>query len=103
MMDFSKRESRRENLLRNDEKYFGKSDTDDIEELRVKAEAFDQIAYEYYLGNFGTMTKTDFETLLFSLYLERILKKSESDLNTYSGYTLSKQLGITQERVGTLG
>lgn len=71
------------------------SDTD-------KAEAFDEIAKQYYYGNFGRMQKTDFETLLFSLYLERILNISEEDIHTYSDYTLSKLLGITQAKVSNL-
>ncbi len=69
---------------------------------RIKAEAFDQIAERYYFGNFGTMQKSDLEVLLFSIYLERILEQSEKDEKTYSDYTLSKDLGITQSRVSQL-
>ena len=31
----------------------------------LKAQAFDRIASEYYEKNFGRLSKTDFETLLF--------------------------------------
>lgn len=69
---------------------------------KEKAEAFDKIAAEYYFGNFGRMQKSDFETLLFSLYLEQILSQSEADMQTYSDYILSKNLGITQSKVSNL-
>ena len=67
-----------------------------------KAKAFDLIAERYYKGNFGQMQKSDFETLLFSIYIEQILKTSENDMNTYSDYNLSKELGITQPKVSNL-
>lgn len=67
-----------------------------------KAKAFDLIAERYYKGNFGQMQKSDFETLLFSIYIEQILKTSEDDMNTYSDYNLSKELGITQPKVSNL-
>jgi hypothetical protein len=57
-----------------------------------KAKAFDKIAEQYYYGNFGRMQKADFETLIFSLYLDRILDKSEQNMLSYSDYTLSKYL-----------
>lgn len=69
---------------------------------REKAAAFDAIAEQYYYGNFGRMQKTDFETLLFSLYLDRILDTSEEDMHTYSDYTLSRHLGITQAKISNL-
>ena len=67
-----------------------------------KAMAFDKIAKQFYYGNFGTMQKSDIETLLFSLYLDRILEQSQDDMQTYSDYTLSKYLGITQNKVESL-
>lgn len=68
----------------------------------AKIAAFDEIAKRYYFSNFATMSKTDFETLLFSLYLERILEKNQANYGAYSDYTLSKDLGISQGRVSTL-
>lgn len=67
-----------------------------------KIAAFDKIADVYYQGNFGTMLKSDFEVLLFSIYLDRILDRSGNEMNSYSDYTLSKQLGITESRVRSL-
>ena len=67
-----------------------------------KAAAFDKIARNYYQGNFGSMTKSDMDVLMFSLLLEEILRQTEEDINTYSDYALAKQLGITQSRVSNL-
>lgn len=68
----------------------------------AKAEAFDKIAACYYYGNFGTMQKSNLDTLMFSIYIEQILKKSEDDMRSYSRYNLSKWLGITQSKVDSL-
>lgn len=64
-----------------------------------KAEAFDKLAELYFYSNFGTASKTEIDILMFSLYLEQILNSSPDDFTTYSDYTLSKQLGITQSKV----
>ena len=68
----------------------------------TKAKAFDEIAKQYYLCNFGTMQKADIDVLLFSLYIDQILAKTEQNMETYNDYTLSKYLGITQSRISTL-
>lgn len=67
-----------------------------------KATAFDKIAELYYDRNFGSVSKADLDTLMFSLYIEKILEQSEDDMDTYSDYVLSKQLGITQSKVKNL-
>jgi len=67
-----------------------------------KIEAFDKIAEKYYFGNFGSTNKSDLDTLIFSLYLEQILKKDQYDYNSYSDYRLSKELGLTQSKVSNL-
>ena len=69
---------------------------------KEKANAFDQIAEQYFMCNFGSMSKADFDVLMFSIYLDRILENSEADLNSYSDYKLSKLLGITQSRISSL-
>lgn len=69
---------------------------------KVKAEAFDKIAEKYYFSNFGSTSKADFDVLMFSIYIEQILQKSQGDFTSYSDYTLSKQLGITQAKVSNL-
>ena len=68
----------------------------------VKATAFDKIAKKYFYGNFGTMSKSDFETLLFSEYFDVIKKGNSEDDISWSDYELSKQLGITQARITNL-
>ena len=69
---------------------------------KSKALAFEEIAKRYYAGNFGQMSKADFETLLFHLYIEQILKTDDQAFSEYSDYRLSKQLGISQSKVSSL-
>jgi hypothetical protein len=69
---------------------------------KSKAEAFDLIADRFYSKNFGTMQKTDIETLMFSVYIERILAVSADDIKTHSDYTLSRELGISPAKVRNL-
>lgn len=69
---------------------------------KAKAEAFDMLADRFYNMNFGTLSKTDAEVLMFSLYLDRILNETEEDIWTYDDYTLSKYLGVTQSKISSL-
>ena len=63
-----------------------------------KTAAFDLIAKRYFDRNFGTMSKTDFETLLFHIYMENLLSHNEK----FDDYTVSKALGISQSKVRNL-
>lgn len=63
-----------------------------------KAVIFDKISKEYFEKNFGSMSKSDLETLLFSEYIEHCIRHGKA----YDDYTLSKQLGITQQRIRSL-
>ena len=65
---------------------------------KEKQTAFGQISNCYFNKNFGTMSKADFETLLFSIYIEHCIDKKLP----FDDYTLSKSLGITQSRVRAL-
>ena len=67
-----------------------------------KAKAFDRIAQHFYFGNFGTMSKTELELLMFTICLERLKGISPDDMSAYSDYRLSKMLAITQNRVSSL-
>lgn len=67
-----------------------------------KAKAFNKIAEMYYNQNFGSTSKQDIDLLMFSIYIEQILDKSEENISTYSDYTLSKALGITQSKIRNL-
>ena len=65
--------------------------------------AFKAIAREFYWGNFGRLSKADFETLMFHIYLEQLLKiKGDKDFKNYSDYTIAKDLGISQSKVSSL-
>lgn len=63
-----------------------------------KVAMFEKIAALYFNKNFGSTSKADLETLLFSEYLEHHLRNKEP----FDDYTLSKELGITQTRVRSL-
>ena len=63
-----------------------------------KCALFDKIEKMYFERNFGSVTKSDFETFLFSEYIEHCLEHQKP----YDDYTLSKTGGITQSRVRTL-
>jgi len=72
-----------------------------------KAEMFDVIASRYYNRNFGQMSKTDMDLLMFHFYIEKISSVSTSGDGTLdylqcSDYKISKELGITQQRVRNL-
>ena len=66
--------------------------------LEDKAGAFDRIAAQFLYGNFGRMSKSDFETLIFSIYIDQCIKYKKE----YDDYMLSRELGITQTRVRSL-
>ena len=73
-----------------------------FDSTEAKAKAFDQIAEKYYFSNFGTITRCDFDVLMFSIYIEQMLTKNQNDILSISDYSLSKQLGITQTKVSNL-
>lgn len=66
--------------------------------VEEKAEAFDSISELYFDRNFGSTSKSDFETLLFSIYIEHLIKNGLP----YDDYIMSKTLGITETRVRAL-
>ncbi len=63
-----------------------------------KIAAFDQIAPYFFEQNFATFGKSDFELLMFHIFLEH-LKTTDKPSDDYS---ISKILGITQQRVRSL-
>lgn len=64
----------------------------------AKISAFNKIAENYYNANFSSMSKSDLETLLFSEYIDACIRKGM----LFDDYTLSKNLGITQNRIRSL-
>ena len=74
---------------------------------QAKATAFDRLADRYYKGNFGTIAKSDLDVLMFSLYIDRLIEQNRRpdgtlDYTACSDYNISKDLGITQQKVRNL-
>ena len=61
-----------------------------------KAKLFDEITGHFFNRNFGSMSKSDYETMLFRIMLD-YLREKEPD--RCSDYQISKILGISQSRV----
>lgn len=66
-----------------------------------RAKAFEELESKYYNKNFGTLSKSDFEILMFKIYYERSREKSNNILD-YDNYSISKDLGITESKVKLL-
>lgn len=71
------------------------------------ADNFQTICDCFYEKNFGQMSKSDFEALMFHFYIEKLVKDNSDsngiiDFNACSDYRISNELGITQQRVRNL-
>lgn len=69
-----------------------------------KADAFDKIAELFYNRNFSSESKSEIELLMFHFYMKAMIEANKKDDGTIdyaqcSDYEISKQLGITQEKV----
>lgn len=72
-----------------------------------KAKMFDKIASQFYQANFGQMSKSDFELLMFHFYIDKMISQNKNEdgsieYNKISDYKISKDLGITQQKVRNL-
>ena len=72
-----------------------------------KAALFDEIASHFYESNFGQMSKSDIELLMFHFYIEKLIRTNQNsdgtiDYRKCSDYRISQELGITQQRVRNL-
>jgi hypothetical protein len=72
-----------------------------------KIKMFDEIAGHFYNANFGQMSKSDSELMMFNFYIKAMIEKNKNhdgtiDYNRCSDYKISKDLGITQQRVRNL-
>lgn len=72
-----------------------------------KIKYFDEICDKFYFQNFGQLSKSDIELLMFHFYIEKMIKDNEKpdgtiDYNKCSDYKISKELGITQQKVKNL-
>ena len=74
---------------------------------KEKVELFDRICKHFYYQNFGQMSKADIELMMFNFYIQKMVSEnSDNDgvinYNNCSDYRISKELGITQQRVRNL-
>lgn len=72
-----------------------------------KIQCFDEISQHFYNGNFGQMSKSDFELLMFHFYLQKMVQQNVNEDGTIdyrkcSDYKISTDLGITQQKVRNL-
>lgn len=73
-----------------------------------KDEAFCELAELFYKKNFSTASKSEVELLMFHFFMDAMIslhKEAATNVLDYtacSDYKISKQLGITQERVRNL-
>lgn len=68
-----------------------------------KIQMFDEIASHFFDRNFGSFSKSDFDLLMFHFYINKMnASQSHADYNICSDYSISKELGITQQRVRNL-
>ena len=72
-----------------------------------KVKMFDQLANRFFELNFGQASKADIELLMFRFYLEKIVSDAKCSDGTIdylkcSDYQISKDLGITQQKVRNL-
>lgn len=65
---------------------------------KEKIEAFNRLEAEFYQRNFGSMSKSDLELLMFDIYIEHLLNNKKP----FDDHTMSKELGITQSRIRAL-
>ena len=75
----------------------------DAEKIRM----FDSLAKEFYNGNFGHASKADVELIMFDFYIKKMISTYQDtdgrvDYSRISDYRISKELGITQQRVRSL-
>jgi hypothetical protein len=72
-----------------------------------KVQLFDEIATHFYNANFGQLSKSDMELLMFHIYVDKLISDNKNpdgtiDYRKCSDYKISKDLGITQQRVRSL-
>lgn len=68
-----------------------------------KARCFDKLCDRYYNRNFGRMTKSDLDLLMFHFYMENLKKAAKSGEKVKdTDYAISKQLGISQQKIRNL-
>ncbi len=64
----------------------------------TKSKAFDEIAKKFYEHNFGQTSKSDFEVLMFKIYLDNCNKQDGDTCD----FAVATALGISESRVRNL-
>ena len=72
-----------------------------------KIELFDEIASQFYNSNFGQLSKSDMELMMFNIYIRKLISENRNsdgtiDYRNCSDYKISQDLGITQQKVRNL-
>ena len=70
-----------------------------------KMAAFDKIADMFYDRNFGMATKTDIELLMFSIYMDAMIRRDSEkiiDGKNCSDSVMARALGVPQAKIRTL-
>lgn len=72
-----------------------------------KIELFDEIASRFYNSNFGQLSKSDMELMMFNIYIKKLISENRNsdgtiDYRCCSDYKISQDLGITQQKVRNL-
>jgi hypothetical protein len=71
-----------------------------------KIDCFDKLAAHFYEKNFGELSKSDFELLMFHFYYKKLTDTYKTgdviDYSKCTDYQISKALGVTQQRVRNL-
>lgn len=83
--------------VRENTKFLNENIIDGFSE-KEKEILFEDLMNMYFRKNFGTLTKAELETYLFSFYIEHLLDNNIP----FDDYTIGRDLGITQSRVRAL-
>ena len=72
-----------------------------------KIRFFDELSLSFYKQNFGLLSKSEVELMMFRFYLEKMIADNTRedgtiDYSKCSDYKISKDLGITQQKVRNL-
>ena len=72
-----------------------------------KIELFDEIISHFYNSNFGQLSKSDIELMMFNIYIKKLISGNLNydgtiDYKKCSDYKISQDLGITQQKVRNL-
>ena len=72
-----------------------------------KIELFDEIVSHFYNSNFGQLSKSDMELMMFNIYIKKMISENRNsdgtiDYRCCSDYKISQDLVITQQKVRNL-